>query len=67
MHGGLNRLHAAGLVRVRRDLFHLTKKALELYSKVEAHSPKRIVAQLEGLGRIMRRPCCSPRLKTAGE
>ena len=64
MHGALNRLHAAGLIRMRNDLFQATKKAVALFSKVEACTPKRVPDQLEGLSRMMRCPCCGARLKT---
>jgi hypothetical protein len=64
MHGALNRLHASGLIRVRRDCFEPTKKALVLFAKVHEYSPKRLPDQWDGLSRMLRCPCCGARLKT---
>ncbi|MFI5460838.1 MAG: hypothetical protein ACHRXM_35965 [Isosphaerales bacterium] len=64
MHGALNRLHAAGLIGMRRGVFRLTNKALALFSKVKARSPKIMHHQLDCLSRVMRCPCCGERLKT---
>jgi hypothetical protein len=62
-HGALNRLDAAGLIKKRGDGFIVTKKALDLFSEVKASCKKDVLAQLDGLRRIINCPCCGPELK----
>jgi hypothetical protein len=63
IHGALNRLHAAGLIRARRDLYQVTDKAVAMFSQLESHAPRRLPDQREALGRMLRCPCCGARLK----
>lgn len=63
-HGGLNRLVAGRLMRVRRDSFTVTDKALELYAKVEATCGHGLLDHLDGLRRILDCPCCGVRLRS---
>ena len=62
-HGALNRLDSAGLIKPRNNGFIVTKKALDLYTKMKASCTKNVLAQLDGLQRIINCPCCGPELK----
>jgi hypothetical protein len=64
LHGALNRLASARLLKVRKDTFSPTERALELFSKVEANSKKNVHDIVDGLQRILDCPCCGVPLKT---
>jgi hypothetical protein len=62
MHGALNRLAAAGLIRSRGG-FTVTPKAAALFAKVQATCSNRVRNQYDGLHGLLRCPCCGIRLK----
>jgi hypothetical protein len=64
IHGAINRLQAARLIKTKHDVFYVTDKALELMAQVESSCKANPLAQLTGLARIMECPCCGVRLKT---
>jgi hypothetical protein len=61
LHGGLNRLLAGGLIRMKHDGFIATKNGFNLYANVQAK--RYVLDQLEALERILDCPCCGVRLK----
>lgn len=63
LHGAINRLRSAGLIKIQRKRFAASQKATALFKKVEAGCPKHVLRQLEGLGRILTCPCCGVKLK----
>ena len=64
LHGGLNRLLAGGLIRMKGGGFTATKKGLDLHAKLESCCKRYVLDQLEGLERILDCPCCGIRLKS---
>lgn len=58
IHGALNRLDAAGLIKKRGDTFIVAKKAVGLFDKVKANCKKNVLDQLDCLKRVMNCPCC---------
>jgi hypothetical protein len=63
LHGALNRLKDAGLIRASKGEFAATEKALAMFTRVEESRPKRVLAQLEGLRHLLDCPCCGIALK----
>ncbi|MES2789702.1 MAG: hypothetical protein V4719_08780 [Planctomycetota bacterium] len=64
IHGAINRLQSARLIKTKHDVFYVTDKALELMAQVESSCKANLLAQLVGLARILECPCCGVRLKT---
>lgn len=62
LHGALNRLASAGLIRARSGSFELTKKGLDLNVKLSTRPNMRAVTDCKALGYLLRCPCCGPRL-----
>jgi hypothetical protein len=63
VYGSLNRLKDAALIRASKGEFAATEKALSMFTRVEEHRPKRVLAQLEGLRHMLDCPCCGIALK----
>lgn len=63
MHGSINRLLAGGLIRMKRKGFIVTERGFGLLSKVKKYSKRTVLDHLEGLGHILKCPCCGFRLK----
>jgi hypothetical protein len=63
IHGALNRLDAARLIKLQRGAFIVTDAALNLFSKVQASCKQYILDQLDCLRRLMNCPCCGIKLK----
>jgi len=63
MHGGLNRLLAGGLIRMKRKGFIVTERGFGLLSKVKKYSKRTLLDHLEGLGHILKCPRCGVSLK----
>jgi hypothetical protein len=64
MHGGLNRLVSARLIRVRgEDCFSPTASGLKLLSKAQRLCGRRLLEVVEGLRKLLDCPCCGVRLK----
>jgi hypothetical protein len=64
MHGSLNRLDAGRLLKVGKGTFFTTEKSRGLWTKVQATCKRTVMAQLDGLLRILKCPCCGVRLKS---
>ena len=64
MHGALNRLDAGRLLKVGKGAFFTTEKSRGLWTKVQATCKRNVMAQLDGLLRILKCPCCGVRLKS---
>ena len=62
IHGAINRLLAARLIKIKRDTFSVTDKSLELSDKAKASCKKYVLDQLDGLRRLMHCPCCGVKL-----
>ena len=63
VHGALNRLVSAGLVKARRGRYLVTEKATRMFAKVKAVCKSGTRRQLHHLQRIMDCPCCGVELK----
>ncbi len=63
IHGALNRLESARLIKRQQNTFIVTDAALDLYSKVQASCKQYILDQLDCLRRLMYCPCCGIKLK----
>jgi hypothetical protein len=63
LHGAINRLRSAQLIRIKRGKLSVTSRAEELMKKVEATSRRAMLSQAKGLRRLMDCPCCGVELK----
>ena len=64
IHGAVNRLLAARLLKMKAGAFSITDKARALFARVEGSCKQAVLDQLDGLRRIMDCPCCGVQLKT---
>ena len=62
VHGALNRLVAARLIRVRKAGISVTERARELYAKAVDHSGNAVRAQVDALRRLLACPHCGVEL-----
>lgn len=63
LYGGLNRLFSARLITQKRGLFFATSAATNLWMSARSHSKKSLYDEFVALERIVRCPCCGPRLE----
>ncbi len=64
LHGALNRLATAHLVRSTARGFGTTERAAALMAKVEAACTRKVLDQWDCLRRLLECPCCGIALKT---
>jgi hypothetical protein len=64
MHGALNRLDAGRLLKVGKGTYYTTERSREIWTKVQSTCKRTVMAQQDGLLRILKCPCCGVRLKS---